>query len=157
MTQNGGSGFPRTPARFFVALGHLAAPGEVAFSERPVPEPGPDEVLVETRASAISAGTELLVYRGLVADDAAVDPTLEGFDDDFSFPVAYGYAAVGTVTACGANVDEAWHGREVFGFNPHETHFVAAPESLVPVPPSLSVEATTLLPLVSATRGREVS
>jgi len=125
---------------------YFEAPGEVALRERPIPEPGPEEVRVETAVSAISAGTELLVYRGEVPTDMSVDPTLDAFDGDFSFPVSYGYAAVGTVTACGDRVDDAWRGRSVFAFTPHESHFLAAPDSLVPVPDSLSASAAALLP-----------
>lgn len=125
------------------------SPGEVSLRERSIPERGPGEVLVETRVSAISAGTELLVYRGEVPEELSVGQTLAAFEDGdegFTFPLAYGYAAVGTVTDRGDDVDGAWEGRTVFAFNPHESHFLASPDALVPVPASLSAEAATLLP-----------
>ena len=48
-------------------------PYQIDIQETSAPEPGPGEVLVETQFSAISAGTELLVYRGLLPDGLAVD------------------------------------------------------------------------------------
>ncbi|MFB6304145.1 MAG: zinc-binding alcohol dehydrogenase [Haloferacaceae archaeon] len=128
---------------------YFEAPGEVALRERPVPDPGPEEVRVRTRVSAVSAGTELLVYRGKVPRGLAVDDALEAFDGEtFTFPLKYGYAAVGRVTACGDDVDDAWRGRRVLAYNPHETHFTASPSSLVRIPEGLSDDAAALLPTV---------
>jgi hypothetical protein len=45
----------------------------VAVREIPIPEPGTDEVLVRTERSAVSPGTELLVYRDEVPDELAAD------------------------------------------------------------------------------------
>ena len=44
--------------------------------ERPIPEPGPGEVRVRTERSAISTGTELLVYQDEVPADVETDATL---------------------------------------------------------------------------------
>jgi len=40
------------------------APREIEIREAPLPALSPDEVLVETICSAISPGTEMLIYRG---------------------------------------------------------------------------------------------
>lgn len=110
--------------------------------------PGEDEVVVETRVSAVSPGTELLVYRGEAPTDLAVDETIDALRGDLSFPLRYGYAAVGEVVATGPAVEGEWEGRSVFAFNPHESRFAARPEDLVPVPGDLSAEAMALLPSV---------
>lgn len=120
-------------------------PGEVEVVAHDVPEPGRGEVLVETRVSAISAGTELLVYRGDVDESTAADEELPALDGTLSYPLRYGYAAVGEVIDLGPGVDPGWRGRTVFGFNPHESAFTARPENLVPIPESLGRDEAALL------------
>ncbi len=110
---------------------YFTGPRSVEVRERAVPEPGPGEVRVRTERSAVSPGTELLVYRDEVPTDAAVDDTIDAFDGDFSYPMQYGYAAVGRVEALGPGVEESWDGERVFAFNPHESHFLAEPDALV--------------------------
>jgi len=111
---------------------YFTGPESVAVREEPIPDPEAGEVRVATELSAISPGTELLVYRGEVSPEMAADETIDALDGCLSYPLQYGYAAVGRVTAVGENVDESWLGRQVFAFNPHESHFTAAPETLVP-------------------------
>lgn len=104
----------------------------VAVRDKPVPEPGAGEVRVRTEQSGVSPGTELLVYRDEVSDNIVADETIETLDGTFSYPLQYGYAAVGRVVSVGESVDEAWLDRRVFAFNPHESHFVTEPEQLIP-------------------------
>ncbi len=117
---------------------------EVAVESVSVPAPGPGEVRVRTTVSAVSPGTELLVYRGEAPDSMSADESIDALSGDLSFPLSYGYAAVGRVTALGDGVDESWRDRRVFAFHPHESHFCAAPEDLIPV--ELSPETAALLP-----------
>lgn len=107
-----------------------------------------EEVLVETRVSGISAGTELLIYRGEAPTDLPADETFETIDGDLSFPLRYGYAAVGEVVDVGDAVDDEWLGRSVFAFDPHETRFSIAPENLLRVPQDATPESMTLFPSV---------
>ncbi|PSQ23724.1 oxidoreductase [Halobacteriales archaeon QS_9_67_17] len=111
-------------------------------------DPTREEVVVETRFSAISAGTELLVYRGEAPSDLPADETLDALDGDLSYPLRYGYAAVGDVAETGTAVDDDWLGRTVLAFNPHETRFTATPSALVPVPDDLTPTEMTLYPPV---------
>lgn len=126
----------------------FVGPGEVAVAREPAPEPGDDEVLVRTIVSAVSPGTELLVYRGEVPRELPTDESLPALEGQFSYPLRYGYAAVGEVIEFGDEVDPSWDGRTVFAFNPHESHFTARPEDLQPVPPSVTPETAALLPSV---------
>ena len=126
----------------------FTAPRAVDIERIPDPTPGPDEVRVETILSAISSGTERLVYRGEAPADLPADTALESMDGDLSFPLAYGYAAVGEVDAVGEDVDSAWLGRRVFAFEPHASAFTADPSSLEPVPSGVSDAQATLLPTV---------
>jgi 2-desacetyl-2-hydroxyethyl bacteriochlorophyllide A dehydrogenase len=127
---------------------YFVEPNRVEVRERPVPDPGPGELLVQTRYSAVSSGTELLVYRGEVPDGMALDETIDALDDGVSYPLKYGYAAVGTVEAVGAGVDDSWLDRDVFAFNPHESHFLAETSDLQVLPEGVRAADATLLPTV---------
>ncbi|RLM88647.1 oxidoreductase [Halobellus sp. Atlit-38R] len=126
---------------------YFTGPFETAIEETSV-EMAADEVLVETRVSGVSAGTELLIYRGEAPEELPADETLETIDGDLSFPLRYGYASVGDVVSIGEAVDDDWLGRTVFAFDPHETHFSIAPEQLIEVPEDVSVEEMVLFPSV---------
>ncbi|WP_135826415.1 zinc-dependent alcohol dehydrogenase [Halorussus ruber] len=127
---------------------YFTGDGAVEVRERELPTPGEEEVRVRTERSAISPGTELLVYRGEVPTEMAADATIDALAGTFEFPLRYGYAAVGRVEAVGPGVDSSWEGREVFGFNPHESHFCAPVSDLLVVPEECSAEAATFLPNV---------
>jgi 2-desacetyl-2-hydroxyethyl bacteriochlorophyllide A dehydrogenase len=86
-----------------------------------VPPPGPGHVRVRTIASALSHGTERLVYRGEVTADLPLDlPTLAG---SFGFPIKYGYAVAGRVLDVGPDVITHAPGDLVFVLHPHQTAF----------------------------------
>ncbi|MFW6002946.1 MAG: zinc-dependent alcohol dehydrogenase [Halanaeroarchaeum sp.] len=125
----------------------FTGPGEVDIRETTV-SPADDEVVIDADVSAISAGTELLIYRDEAPDGLEADATIDALDGDLSYPVSYGYASVGTVAETGRSVDDEWLGRPVFAFNPHESRYAAAPETLLPVPDDLSVESMALFPSV---------
>lgn len=122
------------------------APYRVAVTEEPLPSPAPGQVLVRTLFSGISSGTELLVYRGQAPGDLALDDTLPALSGAFTYPLQYGYAAVGRVAALGPGVSADWQDRPVFAFQPHTSHFVAAPEELLPLPDGLTPEEAVLFP-----------
>ncbi|MEN9937142.1 MAG: hypothetical protein RLZZ387_3721 [Chloroflexota bacterium] len=64
--------------------------------------PGPDDVVVRTAYTSISAGTERMLLAGRMPH-----PML-------AFPVIPGYETVGRVVGLGANVPPAWEGRWVY-------------------------------------------
>lgn len=121
-------------------------PYVVRIVEEPIPQPGPKEVLVRTVVSAISPGTELLVYRGQWPDGLPVDASIAALSGGFQYPVKYGYSSVGRIVAVGPEVDAGWLERTVFAFNPHESHFVSALDHIIPVPEGLNPETAALLP-----------
>jgi len=124
----------------------FTTPGDVEVRPCRLSPPAADEVVVEVSCSAISAGTELLLYRGQLPADMALDATLESLPGSPVYPLRYGYAAVGRIIHLGAEVDAAWMGRRVFGFQPHASHFVARVDTLFPIPDSISDEAAVLFP-----------
>lgn len=125
---------------------YFTGPREVELRNEPMPRLAPDQLLVETWASAISAGTEMLVYRGQAPREMATDATISALAGSLDFPLKYGYAAVGQVVDVGREIDDRWYDQLVFAFNPHETRFVASPNEVHPVPTDLTPKDATLLP-----------
>src|SRR5437660_6305728 len=79
----------------------IVEPFKTAVREVDLPAPAPNQILVQTEVSAISAGTELAVYTG--THQWLKDPTLP----DWKFPFRPGYSAAGTVVAVGSDV-QGW-------------------------------------------------
>jgi 2-desacetyl-2-hydroxyethyl bacteriochlorophyllide A dehydrogenase len=113
----------------------FTAPHTAEFRLEMVPPPGPDEVRIRSTASALSQGTEMLVYRGEVPDDLPLDlPTLAG---SFGFPIKYGYATIGQVIDVGVGVENLAPGTFVFVHHPHQDLFVIPAKLTVPLPDGL--------------------
>jgi threonine dehydrogenase-like Zn-dependent dehydrogenase len=124
----------------------FVAPRQVALLEEQIPSPGPGQVLVRSLLSAISPGTELLIYRGEFPTDLPVDETISALSGTFSYPIRYGYSLVGHVAALGSQVDPSWQDRLVFAFQPHASGFLARPEELIPLPEDVPAEDAVFLP-----------
>lgn len=125
---------------------HFTAPGAASVTPEPLAPPAAGEVQVRARLSAISPGSEMLVYRGLAPQDLPVDDSLSALSGEFSFPIIYGYAVVGQIEKLGAGVPEEWLSRRVFAFQPHENFFNARPDDLLPLPDDLTDEDAVFLP-----------
>ena len=123
----------------------FTAPEQVEIRMQTLDTPAPGKMLVATRCSAVSAGTELLVYLGLLPSHMAVDASLPGMQHSAGFPLQYGYACVGEVISIGAGVEAGWLGQRVFAFQPHASHFLAAADELMVVPEDISTEAALFL------------
>jgi 2-desacetyl-2-hydroxyethyl bacteriochlorophyllide A dehydrogenase len=106
-------------------------------SEPPQPV-GPTDVRVRAVVSGLSAGSELLVYRGLAPSDIPPDlPTVEG---DFRLPIKFGYASVGTVVEVGTDVAGLEADDLVFAHHPHQTEYVVPADFPIRLPKGLPVE-----------------
>jgi 2-desacetyl-2-hydroxyethyl bacteriochlorophyllide A dehydrogenase len=108
----------------------ITAPGHGELRPERLPSPTSDEVLVETRFSGISRGTETLVFRGRVPasqHEAMRAPFQAG---GFDFPLKYGYSSVGIVTDGAPGLI----GRRVFCLHPHQDWYVVPAAAVVPVP-----------------------
>jgi 2-desacetyl-2-hydroxyethyl bacteriochlorophyllide A dehydrogenase len=127
---------------------YFTAPKTVSVQAEPLRALKSDQVLVRTLLSAISAGTELLVYRGEFPQDLAVDESIQALQGDFSYPLKYGYSSVGQVIETGADISSDWMGRQVFAFQPHSSAFVSVPEALHPLPENVSPQDAVFLPNV---------
>lgn len=108
----------------------LTGPGEAALRPTAL---GAGEVVVATRFSGISRGTEALVAAGRVPPGEHATMRCPLQEGDFPFPVKYGYAAVGDVVA---GPDELL-GCRVFALHPHQDRFAVPAAMAVPLPPDL--------------------
>jgi 2-desacetyl-2-hydroxyethyl bacteriochlorophyllide A dehydrogenase len=123
------------------------APHAVEVREREVPELGEGQLLVRTLYSGISAGTELLAYRGEIDPQLPLDSSISALTDRFSYPFHYGYSCVGRVEQSRADADSVDEGQVVFAFHPHQDLFVVDAADTVPLGP-VDPRLGTLFPLV---------
>lgn len=99
-----------------------------------------DELRVRTIVSAISRGTERLVWSGSVPAEVADIMAAPAQRGAFPFPVSYGYLAVGTVD----EGPSAWRGRTVFGLLPHHSHHIVTAADVQPVPDAIPASRALL-------------
>lgn len=123
----------------------FTAPREVAVARVTVADPRPGQLLVRTRYSGISAGTELLAYRGQLDATLPLDETLGSLTGTFTYPFSYGYSCVGEVVRGTAAVQA---GTTVFAFHPHQDLFVVDEQDAVVLDPRIDPRLGTLFPLV---------
>lgn len=122
------------------------APGKVDIREQELSPLAPEDVLVRTKASGISAGTEMLAYRGQLPKGVALDASIKAFEGlDASYPLAYGYACVGRIEEVGSALDKSIIGKKVFAFQPHASHFVSTLEQVIFLPEKIAEEAGIFL------------
>lgn len=108
----------------------VRAPGVGEIRPVALPEPGDEEVLVTTRWSGISRGSEALVFRGGVPAGQREIMRAPFQEGDLPGPVKYGYLNVGVVQ----RGPGALLGRTVFCLYPHQTAYVVPADAVVPVP-----------------------
>ncbi len=100
--------------------------GNLQLRERPTPEPGPGDVLVQVAAAGVNAA-DLLQRRGLYPPPPGAPADVPGLE------------LAGVVIARGDGVDVGWDGRRVcaiVGGGGQSTHAVVPAEHLIPVPTS---------------------
>lgn len=121
-------------------------PYNVEIQRHELPSLKPNDILVRTRYSAISAGTEMLVYRGQVPAEMSLDISLEALQgQQAEYPLQYGYAATGYIEQVGKNVDPDWSGKPVFAFQPHASHFITTLTQVIPLPEDIDPLAAVFL------------
>jgi 2-desacetyl-2-hydroxyethyl bacteriochlorophyllide A dehydrogenase len=123
---------------------YFIAPGQVELRQESLPPLSQGQMLVETICSAISPGTEMLVYRGQFPQSLS-DPN-DILSSGLAYPVCFGYASVGRVTKISKEMRHRWLGKLVFAFQPHTSQFVAKPDELLPLPEGMSPETACFLP-----------
>lgn len=126
------------------------APRSVEVATESVGSLSPGEVRIETVLSAVSPGTETLVYKGKAPESLSSDSSIEALSGELSFPITYGYATVGRVVDAGKEVEDPseWIGQRVFSFQPHVSQFDAPPDELIPLPDAVSFSDGVMIPSV---------
>lgn len=109
-------------------------------------EVGPGKVLVKANYSAISSGTEILVYRGQIPTQMTVDSNIPVLQQKVKYPLKYGYAVVGEVIKIGSHVSEDLIGKNVFVFHPHQDQFIVDESDILIIPKDITLEQALFLP-----------
>lgn len=105
----------------------LTAPRSLVWLTEALPPPGPDDVLVQTQAAAISIGSELPLYCGTARTGWPLQ-----------YPRNIGYESVGIVIECGSAVQRVQRGDRVVAFYGHCTHAVVPEARVIGVPDGIS-------------------
>ena len=133
----------RAPERVMATSVWFPRAREVELRDEALRGPGAGEIRVRAIASGLSHGTEMLVFRGEVPADLALDlPTLAG---SYGFPIKFGYASVGRVVEVGAAVADLAPGDHVFVHHPHQQEYVVSAAAAVRLPPRLPPELGVFL------------
>lgn len=130
----------------------VTGPRRVEVQDRPVRSAGPGDVVVENVFSGISAGTEMNVYRGVAPQwRARRDPVTGLFEassePQWTYPLVYGYAAVGRVCEVGRDVGAEGPkvGDLVFSWTAHAGTAVVPWGEVVVLPPLRDEQMGVLL------------
>jgi threonine dehydrogenase-like Zn-dependent dehydrogenase len=116
----------------------LEAPRQVRLAMRPLPPPGPGDVVVRSLLSTFKHGTEMMAYCGRSPFAARTfDPRLRLFEPaqqpgDF-YPRPMGNMVVGTVEWAGSEAKGLEHGERVFAWAPVADVHVLAAERVRPL------------------------
>ncbi|MFO7853763.1 MAG: zinc-binding alcohol dehydrogenase [Paracoccaceae bacterium] len=113
------------------------APGRAEIRDVPL---GEGECLLEMRVSALSRGTERLVFEGRVPESEHERMRAPFQRGDFPFPVEHGYCAVAEVLEGPPELV----GRLVFALHPHRTRFRLPASACLPLPEGLPPERAAL-------------
>jgi NADPH:quinone reductase-like Zn-dependent oxidoreductase len=118
----------------------VTAPGHGEVRAQRLRSPAPGELLIRTRWSAISRGTESLVFRGGVPQSEWRRMRCPFQEGEFPAPVKYGYSVMGIVED---GPPEAL-GRRVFCLHPHQDRFIVPMETVVDIPDTVPDRRATL-------------
>ncbi|MES1930528.1 putative dehydrogenase [Salinisphaera dokdonensis CL-ES53] len=118
----------------------LRPPGEAFIAEESVSEPAGGELLVRSLYSAVSRGTETLVYSGQVPASEYERMRAPFQAGDLPGAVKHGYANVGVVEHGPGD----WPGRRVFCLYPHQTRYRIDADAAIPLPVDVPPERAVL-------------
>lgn len=108
-------------------------PQHASILSQPLPEIKPGWCEIETLYSAVSPGTERLVFQGRVPPEVYGEMRCPYMGGEFPFPVKYGYSLVGRVVQGEADLVD----RLVYVMHPHQHRCMVRCEDTAPIPESL--------------------
>jgi hypothetical protein len=118
----------------------VAAPGRGEIRAQRLRSLASGELLVSARASAISRGTEALVFRGEVPQSEWQRMRCPFQEGVFPAPVKYGYAVAGIVEDGPAEFCR----RRIFCLHPHQDRFIVPQDAVVSIPDDVPDRRATL-------------
>lgn len=107
----------------------LVAPQRLEWRSETLPPLQPHEVLIKTRAGAISIGTEMACYAGNERSSTPVH-----------YPYMTGYESLGTVIETGSKVHTLLPGNRVVAFYGHRTYGIAPAAKVIVIPDEITDE-----------------
>ncbi len=129
--------------------------GKVVLEDRAMPQTQKGQLIIKTRRTLISTGTELTILSGEFSPDsfwASIASNLPG---------PTGYCNIGEVIDIGKNVAQGWIGRTVavLGGGYHARYILGTPDKCYPVPKNVPDDQATFFALArtvmnSVRRGR---
>jgi threonine dehydrogenase-like Zn-dependent dehydrogenase len=118
----------------------VVAPGQGEIRAQRLRSPAPGELLIRARASAISRGTETLVFRGEVPQSEWQRMRCPFQEGEFPAPVKYGYAVAGIIE----DGPTEFCGRRVFCLYPHQDRFIVPEDAIAAIPDDVPDRRATL-------------
>ncbi len=118
----------------------IVGPGCGTIHTEPLTPPASGAVVVRALVSAISRGTESLVFQGRVPPDLYGIMRCPFQEGEFPGPVKYGYCMVGRVEQGPPDLT----GRRVFCLHPHQDRFVVPADAVIPVPDAVPTDRAAL-------------
>ena len=109
-----------------------------------LPALGAEQVRVASLYSALSRGTESLVWRREVPRALAQEMRAPFQEGDFGGEVKYGYCSVGQVVALGESVSELQLGQVVFCLHPHQDLYQVPATAVTAVPQGVPARRAVL-------------
>jgi threonine dehydrogenase-like Zn-dependent dehydrogenase len=116
------------------------SPGRVEIRREPLGEPQSGEIRIRALYSAISRGTERLVFAGRIPESEFERMRAPFMGGAFPYPVKYGYAMVGQVERGPVELRD----RIVFALHPHQSVFTLPVQAAMPIPDSVPPARATL-------------
>jgi NADPH:quinone reductase-like Zn-dependent oxidoreductase len=118
----------------------VVAPGRGEIRAQPLRSLASGELLIRARASAISRGTETLVFRGEVPQSEGHRMRCPFQEGEFPAPVKYGYAVAGIVE----DGPTEFFGRRIFCLHPHQDRFIVPQDAAIAIPDGVPDRRATL-------------
>lgn len=116
---------------------------KVVLKDLPIRQPKEGQLLIKTRRTLISTGTELTVLSGDFPPNSVWDRVADFIRDRI------GYSNIGEVTDVGEGVEEQWIGRRVATYEGgyHAQYVIGTPEKCCIVPESIPDDDVTFFAL----------
>ncbi len=136
------------------AIDHFGGPETISFRTLPMPEPGPDEVLIRVEAAGVGVWDPFEREGGFA----------KWLGAEAKFPYVLGSDGAGTVAAAGEKVTRFKKGDRVYAgalMNPkggfYAEYIALKAENVAPIPQNLSIEEAGVMPIdaMTALRGLE--